>query len=557
MPRDGSLGTTWTLPAFDDSGWISGTTGVGYERASGYESLLGLDLLSASLPPAQRMDRDGDGLNENNSVFVRVPFVLSNPSSLNTLTLRMRHDDGFAAYLNGQRVASDNEPPVLAWNSSAASDYGDVTDVMMAIVYGLGNSITIYRNGQVYADAAHATFGTLQTYPANVADVLIGKRHNDLSDGGTAAGIDGFLAGRSMRLASTARRSVRRTFSNFTPSARLVAPIRPRRPPRRTCSTCGRSMTVPLVTWSASPTARCSTAPRSRRGAWCWTASTITCAPPHPHQPQCADPRGLGGPGQPCAAGGQRADYRKPTGTDVFDGIIYAERVPNQWMNGSSGFAAQWRTTAGRLKPWWKAPVAGSWRSTCRRTLDKLLPGTNVLAIHGLNFSAGDPDMLILPELAGGVFTLQTNQIGYFDQPTPGAMNGAVFQRLFASLGFSHDRGFYAAPFSLSITSDVPDVTIRYTLNGSAPNETNGTTYATPIPVSRTTVVRAAAFQAGLSPTERPPTPMCSWPACCARPTPPRRARIGTRRWTRRWSTSPTKRGPSRRDWSTSPRSPS
>ncbi len=263
VPRDGSLGTTWTLPAFDDSGWISGTTGVGYERASGYESLLGLDLLSASLPPAQRMDRDGDGLNENNSVFVRVPFVLSNPSSLNTLTLRMRYDDGFAAYLNGQRVASDNEPPVLAWNSSAASDYGDVTDVMMAIVYGPGNSITIYRNGQVYADAAHATFGTLQTYPANVADVLIGKRHIALSDGGTASGIDGFLAGSVNEARVYGAPLGPATFSNFTPSARLVAPTPPRRRPRRTCSTCGRSTTVPPVTRWASLTARCSTAPLS------------------------------------------------------------------------------------------------------------------------------------------------------------------------------------------------------------------------------------------------------------------------------------------------------
>ncbi len=56
--------------------------------------------------------------------------------------------------------------------------------------------------------------------------------------------------------------------------------------------------------------------------------------------------------------------------------------------------------------------------------------------------------------------------------------------------------------FLLTITSDVPDVTIRYTLNGSAPNETNGTPYAAPIPLSRTTVVRAAALKPGLSPTE-------------------------------------------------------
>ena len=33
IPTDGSLGTTWTQVGFDDSAWISGATGVGYETA--------------------------------------------------------------------------------------------------------------------------------------------------------------------------------------------------------------------------------------------------------------------------------------------------------------------------------------------------------------------------------------------------------------------------------------------------------------------------------------------------------------------------------------------
>lgn len=46
----------------------------------------------------------------------------------------------------------------------------------MAIFYRLGNSITIDRDGEQYAVANQ---GTLQTYPENVADVLIGLRHVD------------------------------------------------------------------------------------------------------------------------------------------------------------------------------------------------------------------------------------------------------------------------------------------------------------------------------------------------------------------------------------------
>src|SRR5439155_20933259 len=46
----------------------------------------------------------------NPTVYLRVPFTVSNPASLQSLTLRMRYDDGFAAYLNGQEVARRNAP---------------------------------------------------------------------------------------------------------------------------------------------------------------------------------------------------------------------------------------------------------------------------------------------------------------------------------------------------------------------------------------------------------------------------------------------------------------
>ena len=39
-----------------------------------------------------------------------------------TLTLRMKYEDGFVAYLNGQEIARRNEPGSLQWNSAAKSD---------------------------------------------------------------------------------------------------------------------------------------------------------------------------------------------------------------------------------------------------------------------------------------------------------------------------------------------------------------------------------------------------------------------------------------------------
>ena len=503
VPRNSALGTNWTLPAFDDSGWISGTTGVGYDRLSGYESLLGLNLLSSNIAPALRIDSNGDGLSDNNSVYIRVPFVLTDPSPINSLTLRMRHDDGFVAYLNGQRVADDNAPAAPDWNSSATTDYGDVTDVMMAIVYGPGNNITIYRNGQVYASAANASYGTLQTYPANVADFLIGKRHSDLADGGTPTGLDGFLAGSVTEARVYGAALSAADILNLS----SLGPLNSTNPPPSSAST------NLLHLWSFNDgTARDSIGPADGtlfNGAsivdgrlqldgvddYMRTAATSTNISARTLVVWMS----LDNLSQ---QGGSALTIENPSGDDVFDGIIYGERIPNQWINGSSFWQRTAADNGGASETVIETSSAGFVAFDLSAYADKLIAGTNILAIHGLNFSANDSDMLILPEIRGGVFTLQTNQVGYFDHPTPGAMNSTVFQRLFASLDFSHTHGFYSTPFSLSVTSDAPGVTIRYTLDGSPPSDTNGSVYTSPIPVNHSTVVRAAAFQTGLAPTE-------------------------------------------------------
>lgn len=504
VPVNGSLGLSWTSPAFDDSSWVQGSTGVGYERGSGYESLLGLNLLSPSIPASQRIDVNGDGINENNSTYIRVPFVLEDPSGINTLALRMRYDDAFVAYLNGHEVARANETPNPTWNSSAASDYGDVTDVMMAITYGPGNSITLYRNGQVYAPASSATTGTLQTYPANVADVLIGKRHEDLGAGGTRTGADGFIAGSvnearlyNAALGPAAIQSLFQlgvaTSTNALPAAATTNLLHQWSfndgTARDSIGTShgtllggalieqGRLVLDGIDDFMRSGVLRSNV---SERTLVVWVSLDNLSQ-----------------------QAGSAMTIENPSGTDVFDGIIFAERVPGQWMNGSSFFARSVADNTGAPETVTDVFVASGPESfDLAIHADKLIAGTNLLAIHGLNFNATDSDFLILPELIAGRYVIGSGATGYFDRPTPGRMNGATFQRLQARLFFDHERGFQTAPFSLSITSDVPGVTIRYTLDGRAPNLTNSVLYSGPIPISRTTTLRASAFRTGLEPTE-------------------------------------------------------
>ena len=57
--------------------------------------------------------------NVNSSAFIRIPFEVANPAGTAQLTLRLKYDDGFVAWLNGQEIARRNAPDTPAWNSIA------------------------------------------------------------------------------------------------------------------------------------------------------------------------------------------------------------------------------------------------------------------------------------------------------------------------------------------------------------------------------------------------------------------------------------------------------
>ncbi len=89
-------------------------------------------------------------------------------------------------------------------------------------------------------------------------------------------------------------------------------------------------------------------------------------------------------------------------------------------------------------------------------------------------------------------------QAGYFASPTPGEPNGESHPEVVKDTKFSIDRGFYDAPFDLVISTATEGATIYYTLNGNVPDPLTGIPFDEPIPISRTTVVRAMAAKDGL-----------------------------------------------------------
>ncbi|MEK7674305.1 MAG: lamin tail domain-containing protein, partial [Verrucomicrobiota bacterium] len=113
VPTNGNLSVTWIgIPSFEPfnaTGWISGATGVGYERGTGYEGLIGLNVNTE--------------MRSNNSVYIRLEFNVTNPAAFDRLELRMKSDDGFVAFLNGTVLASANAPSSPQWNSAATAQH--------------------------------------------------------------------------------------------------------------------------------------------------------------------------------------------------------------------------------------------------------------------------------------------------------------------------------------------------------------------------------------------------------------------------------------------------
>ncbi|MBN1421602.1 MAG: lamin tail domain-containing protein [Planctomycetes bacterium] len=59
------------------------------------------------------------------SAYVRMPFAVDDPAAFDVLTLRIRYDEGFIAYLNGEEIARRNAPESAAWDAAAPAERPD------------------------------------------------------------------------------------------------------------------------------------------------------------------------------------------------------------------------------------------------------------------------------------------------------------------------------------------------------------------------------------------------------------------------------------------------
>ena len=113
------LAADWNARTFNDSAWKAAGNGIGYDTDSTYVPYFQTDL---------KAEMYGNG--KQKSAFVRYPFVLDGSASVAQILLRLKFEDGFAAWLNGTLVASNNVPAPLVWNSGASATRSDTLAVV-------------------------------------------------------------------------------------------------------------------------------------------------------------------------------------------------------------------------------------------------------------------------------------------------------------------------------------------------------------------------------------------------------------------------------------------
>jgi len=143
----------------------------------------------------------------------------------------------------------------------------------------------------------------------------------------------------------------------------------------------------------------------------------------------------------------------------------------------------------------------------------KLNPNGEYLALSSPETPRRAVSAVEFPEQAATVsYGLDKNENWvYFAKPTPGAANSTTTAAYRVKpVHFSIPRGFYERkPMTLTLSTDTPGASIRYTIDGNTPAccgsgryDSVGKVYSGPIRISRTSIVRAIAHKEGMLPSK-------------------------------------------------------
>jgi hypothetical protein len=115
----------------------------------------GTNTFGVSVSPYVKTDIGASMSNINASAQIRLPFTVANPTNITLLSLRMRYDDGFSAFINGIPIQAANAPDPLSYSSSAMDRHPPaILDEFRpgASVLTVGNNVLAIQGLNISAD---------------------------------------------------------------------------------------------------------------------------------------------------------------------------------------------------------------------------------------------------------------------------------------------------------------------------------------------------------------------------------------------------------------------
>ncbi len=136
VPTSDDLGTRWTEVDFDPivDGFTAGFAAVGYENSPGSDTSFA-PFIATRIPSGSV------------STYLRIPFELQTAQTVTGLHLSLQFDDGFVAYLNGQRILDQLAPNQLDHQSRATDSRPD-DDVLATSSFTLNRWANLLKDGE-------------------------------------------------------------------------------------------------------------------------------------------------------------------------------------------------------------------------------------------------------------------------------------------------------------------------------------------------------------------------------------------------------------------------
>lgn len=144
---DGSnQGTAWRASGFNDAGWASGPSELGYGDA-----------------PVTTVSYGPDPNNKYVTTYFRTTVNIANPASFTNFTLNVRRDDGVVVYINGTERYASNMPAGRTYTtlaSTAAADDGATpqTTTLSSAFFSAGTNTIAVEIHQSAANSSDLTF---------------------------------------------------------------------------------------------------------------------------------------------------------------------------------------------------------------------------------------------------------------------------------------------------------------------------------------------------------------------------------------------------------------